>query len=94
MKKETKKVWITRWALTKGIIVGNAEIHDDGVLVPQLCYAPNGFWHDNEAAALRHAEELRARKIKNLKKSIKRVEDKTIKIVPASEESLRNRNGY
>lgn len=67
------KVWITKYALTKGIEQIDVEISDDGYAYSigrwRTQYPP-GDWHRTEAAAIKRADEMRLVRIASLEKQI------------------------
>jgi hypothetical protein len=75
------KVWITKYALTQGIILrDDAErCVDNKDMV--LCKNPGSMsecylrqeWHETEKAALARAEEMRKAKIAGMRKGIRRL---------------------
>lgn len=77
------KVWITKYALTKGIIEEEAEICLDHNGVP---YKTNMIdtknygtfhyeeWHKTKEQAIKMAEDMRKKKIESLKKQITKLE--------------------
>lgn len=81
------KVWITKYALTKGIL--EKECHDFCLDTDStgnmICINENGYrqyyhgkgqeWHDCKESAIAKAEEVREKKIVSLKKQIKKLED-------------------
>lgn len=82
MKRETITAWITRYALTEGIKVAEAEVCSDKMIT----YGGTGCsrksiygndWHRTYEAALARAEEMRVAKIASLRKSIARIERMT-----------------
>lgn len=80
------KVWITKYALTKGIFLVEAErcpdINNDMVsqTVPKpeygaICYHGEGRdWHTTFDSAVKRAETMREKKIKSLRKSISQLQ--------------------
>lgn len=75
------KIWITKYALTQGIIEAEGEqcgfewisaIWDNG-------YRCGGFkqgeWFNTKERAIKKAEEMRQEKIESLKKQIKKLEE-------------------
>lgn len=74
------KIYVTKWALTQGVIEVDAEINDDGTLVSwgrmSSAYGEGRQWHRDAASALRRAEEMRKAKIASLKKQLARLERK------------------
>ena len=77
------KVWITKYALTKGIIP--CEIRTVDVLENDYIWymQPSGLggfmkkgngWEDNEKSAIKKAEEMRQKEIASLKKQIEKLE--------------------
>ena len=64
------KVWITKYALTKGIYEAEADncCHDGMVVVGYNCYHGEGKeWCMTREEAVHRAEEMRQKKIENLK---------------------------
>ena len=74
------KVWITKFALTQGILVRTAEIKQNDTLISvkdesgHSSYFFEPYWHLTEEAAKEHARELKEKKIKGLKKQIEKLE--------------------
>jgi hypothetical protein len=67
--------WVTKHALTRGILTVDAEVYDDGCISWRgssmfVQYAHGKDWHRTQAAALARAEEMRAKKIASLRKKI------------------------
>lgn len=79
MKSEHIKAWITKYALTHGIQVVDAEVCGDGKMVAYgnkaygRQYAHGKDWHTTPEAALARAEEMRKAKIASLEKSIAKI---------------------
>ena len=76
------KVWISKYALTKGIFEMDVRISEDGKSAyGQLfneCYHKKGIeWHEAREDAVRRAEEMRENKIRNLEKQIQKLKDMT-----------------
>ena len=71
--------WITKHALTGGILKYETSISDLGggrmirVENSYQCFH-KPYWYDTEAEALAHADQLRLKKIASLKKQIERLE--------------------
>ena len=74
------KVWITKYALTDGIIEAEGEPYglewvsaswDNGCLCNDF---EQGEWFDTKERAIKKAEEMRQKKIESLKKQIKKLE--------------------
>jgi hypothetical protein len=78
------KVFITKYALTKGILekeVERTSISDrmvnevgNGTRWRQSYHKPH--WHETKEEAVKHAEEMRVNKIDSLKKQITKLEKK------------------
>ena len=70
------KVWITKYALTKGIMEREAVMSSVSTRTIHVgCdYYHQPFWHTSRSEALRHARELRTKKLASLHKTIKRIE--------------------
>lgn len=81
MKESKITVWVTKYALTTGIFEAEASIcsNDDQMII---VYGEDGrhdyfhrpFWHETKNGAIEHANLLKDRKIKNLKKQIVKFE--------------------
>ena len=76
------KVWITKYALTKGVIETDGELTSSdsvSVLNRDLSLPTHWFykgdWHSDEQSAIKKAEEMRQKKIESLKKQIKKLEE-------------------
>lgn len=78
------KVWITKYALTKGIFEAETVNHstDNTVNVHymgELSYCIHWFcrpdWCETHERAVARAEEMRAKKIESLKKQITKLEN-------------------
>lgn len=74
------KVWITKYALTRGVFEMEVESQsEDGTAVYGKslndCYHGEGReWHRTKVSAIKKAEEMRQKKIESLKKQIKKLE--------------------
>lgn len=75
------KVWITKYALTDGIYAVEAQAtHSERMVVftrgesGNTQYAHGHDWHKTQESALARAEEIRAKRIKSLKKSLAELE--------------------
>lgn len=76
------KVWITKYALTQGIIEKEARECKgfDGMIQTEEKY-PAYFrgegkdWHRTKESAIKRAEDMRQKKIESLKKQIKKLEE-------------------
>ena len=75
------KVWITKYALTDGIIEAEGEPYglewvlaswDNGCRCNDF---EQGEWFDTKERAIQKAEEMRQKKIASLKKQIKKLEE-------------------
>lgn len=75
------KVWITKYALTKGIIEADGEltsfdsvsILNRGLSLPTHWFY-KGDWHFDKQSAIKKAEEMRQNKIESMKKQIQKLE--------------------
>lgn len=72
------KIWITKYALTKGIIErNNSEIVDDNVTCHisgcHYEYYHKGEWASSLENALEQTEKMRIKKIKSLEKQIQKI---------------------
>lgn len=75
------KVWITRYALTDGILESDAEICLDADMKGNMIVCDRGYfhgegrdWHRTKEAALVRAEKMRQKKIASLKRQIEKLE--------------------
>lgn len=76
------KAWITKYALTKGIMEVTGEVAKTS---PEMfCYKLKGYeqyahgegtdWHRTLESAIQRAEDMRVKKISSLHRSIKQLE--------------------
>lgn len=80
MEKLTK-VWITKYALTKGIFSAMAETNDRRAYIPRdhitgvysRVFGCNDY-HFSKELAIERAEEMRVKKIQSLEKQIVKIE--------------------
>lgn len=68
-------VWVTRWALSRGIEKHEVTPDEDGVLVPNRnsvygTWLRPGEFYESEELAMARAEEMRLAKIKSLEKQL------------------------
>lgn len=76
------KVYITRWALTKGIMEEEAEISPvaptmvtvNGAHSGYSYYAHKPYWHLTRAEAVAHANQMLKVKLESLKRSLRKFE--------------------
>lgn len=73
------KVWISKYALTKGIYQVEGKTCEDsgspGMFVGREYFHGEGKqWHRTEREAVHRAEDMRAAKLVNLKKQIAKLE--------------------
>ena len=75
------KVWITKYALTDGIIENDAEVCIDTdatgnmIVCDRVYFHGEGReWHRTKESAIQKAEEMRQKKIASLKKQIEKLE--------------------
>ena len=78
MEKEQVKAWVTKYALTEGIVAVDGEVCHN-ISSGMLTYGNYGTahgkdWHRTPEAAIAKAEEMRKAKIASLKKSIAKME--------------------
>ena len=76
------KVWITKYALTDGIIEIDAEVCISTGATGNMINCDRGYfhgegkeWHKTKESAIEKAEEMRQKKIESLKKQIKKLEE-------------------
>ena len=87
MAEKRIKAWITKYALTEGIEVVDAEVCGDGDMISygnvgygsQYAHGEGKDWHRTPESALARAEEMRKAKIASLRKSIAKMEAITFK---------------
>lgn len=74
------KVWITKYALTKGILEKECEDRGNGAVkeaenrFPIYYHREGDEWHRTKESAIKKAEEMRQKKIASLKKQIEKLE--------------------
>ena len=80
MKMENEKItaWVTKYALTQGIMKVDGEVHH-GTSSNMFSYGEYGYahgddWHRTHESAVAKAEDMRKKKIASLKKSIAKLE--------------------
>ena len=75
------EVWITRYALTKGIIKKEAHTTHSKSMICVNGKFPEYFhsndWHETKEAAIVKAEDMKDKKIASLKKQLKKMENLT-----------------
>jgi ketol-acid reductoisomerase len=67
------KVWITKYALTQGIIETEAERsknHEDMIDTGKFGYYHGSDWHKTKQEAIKKAEEMKEKKILSLEKQL------------------------
>lgn len=72
------KIWITKYALTAGILAREGWTTDVERMIgyqegASRNYMHKPYWHASEAEAVSHAEELKARKLQSLEKQIAKI---------------------
>lgn len=72
------KVFITQYALTRGIIESEAEIKNDMAIIKgrHYVYHPKPHWHLSEQLAKQQGEKMRIAKIASLQKQIDKLKNK------------------
>lgn len=72
------KAWITKYALTKGILEKEVDDCGDGMVIESNNHFPTYYhgtdWHKDKKSAIAKAEEMRKKKIASLKKKIEKLE--------------------
>lgn len=76
-------VWVTKWALTKGIYQATVEdcltASSDMVKEKKVSHGANYFhgleWHRTKEQAVKQAEEMRVTKLRSLDKQINRIRE-------------------
>lgn len=80
------KIWITKYALTAGVLVRNGEPSFDSEMMGYIdegrCknYVHKPHWHTSQEEALSHAEDMRAKKLQSLENQIAKIRNLQIKI--------------
>ena len=77
------KIYITKYALSSGIIVREGELTGIGTMVSVRHTEVGGFtqyfhrpdWHMTKVAALKKAEKMREKKLQSLEKQIEKIKD-------------------
>lgn len=76
-------VYVTQYALTKGILVFKDVEHCIDINIDMICIRRGGFmtmfhgddWHASETAAKAKFEEMRIKAISNLQKKLKKLDN-------------------
>jgi len=85
MNREVFTAWITKYALTEGIEVVEAELCSD-ISDKMITYGGNGYlsqsahgndWHRTPESAIARAEKMRSAKIESMEKQIKKLKRMT-----------------
>lgn len=87
-KKDLKKedvvdVWVTKYALSNGIMKISARFCGDGMvnhISDSWHYYHGDEWHLTAEEAATRAEEMRLKKIETLKKQLKKLESKRFEV--------------
>jgi len=77
------KVWITKYALTQGIIEGEAEIcHGVSESMIELLESNKMYfhgegreWHRDKESAIKRAEEMKLKKIASIEKQLEKLKE-------------------
>ena len=88
MSRQKFKAWVTKYALTEGIKIVDAELCRADTMISygirgQSC-AHGKEWHRTEEAALARASEMRQNRVKSLQKQLAKLESMPIKITDES----------
>jgi hypothetical protein len=85
MSNKKIKAYVTKYALTSGILVVEAEhctdIDPNMISFGEMNYAHGNNWHPTLKAALTRAEDMRQRKLATLRKQVARLEKLKIGVV-------------
>jgi hypothetical protein len=75
MEREKITVWVTKWALTLGVIETDGEVIDEGMVGcgRKYGYFHGNDWHRTREAAVLRAEEMRLKKIASVKKQLEKM---------------------
>lgn len=78
MEPNQIKIYITKYALTQGILEKDAKIVEPGMVVVNDGVASSYYhgddWHETLDDAKERAEQMRRKKVESLKKQLARVE--------------------
>ncbi len=87
MNEELVTGYVTKYALTKGVLMMKGVVSESGALHKPRgwLYIGRGDWFTNKEDALRKAEKMRVAKIASLKKQISRLQGLEIKVIEAPE---------
>ena len=74
------KAWITKYALTEGIILVDARVCDDKEFIVYYCdgcqnYIHSSDWHETQGEAIEHANKMRINKIASLEKKLAKLKE-------------------
>jgi len=72
------KIYVTQYALTKGILERDADINGEMAIVKGSYYSETyfkPFWYTSKKEAIKHAEILWKKKIISLREQINRLEN-------------------
>lgn len=75
------KVYITKYCLTQGIFEDEVEICSDvstsmcESITNRYTYFHKPYWQETKEEAIKHAEQMKERKIKALEKQIKKLKE-------------------
>jgi hypothetical protein len=78
VKANSRKLWITKYALTKGIFEDECELSENGHMASSLTRPMQHYhgteFHGTKAKAIEKALDMRASKIVSLRKQIAKLE--------------------
>jgi hypothetical protein len=86
MARKKFKIWITKYAFTRGLVTEEAEETEySGMVLVRRSdnsrdYFHKPYWHHTKKEALAHVKVLGTRKIEAHKRAIKKIEDTIAKI--------------
>lgn len=78
------KIWVTKYALTRGILIKDAEVKENSATVRDRypAHFHNDDFHLTEEAALACAERMRLRKIESLNKQLAKLTKLKVSVRP------------
>jgi hypothetical protein len=84
MATEFRKVWISKYALTRGVYEEEVHVQRDGEARDRGCrtYFAKGDWWETKEEALLKADAMRRAKIATLKNQVTKLEAMTFKEEP------------
>lgn len=77
-RPEVRTVYVTKWAMTQGIVLKNMYVRGDSAFAARSCsgqpLVKGTDWFESEAAAVKRADVMKKAKIDALERSVKRLQ--------------------